>query len=109
MRTIASTLRGPGIEVIQRYETIKKEMLTLKSRRRPYRTAEGEIMHRLDHSIEIAGFASVDVDELRVIVEFLRSKGVEIDPLRDKQRKIAAWLVQSFEPPRSPARAGAAD
>lgn len=109
MRVTASTLRGPGVEVIQRYETVKTETLSLESRRRPYRTGDGELKVKMEHSIEIGRCASMTVDELSIILEFLRSKGIEPDPLRDKQRKIAAWLAQSFEPPRAEAAAEAAD
>jgi hypothetical protein len=43
---------------------------------------------------------TINLAEVRAIVKFLRSKGIEIDPLREKQRKLADVLARSFgEPP----------
>jgi hypothetical protein len=44
------------------------------------------------------GQVRLQIDEVRAIAEFLRSKGIEIDPIREKQRKVAWALVQSFGP-----------
>jgi hypothetical protein len=48
--------------------------------------------------VEDGASVSIWIDELRTLVEFLRSKGVELDPLRDKQRKLAWALAQSLGP-----------
>jgi hypothetical protein len=40
----------------------------------------------------------MSVDEIRTICEFLRANGIEVDPMRERQRKLAEGLVASFGP-----------
>jgi hypothetical protein len=44
------------------------------------------------------GEVQLQIDEIRAIGQFLRSRGIEIDPVREKQRKVAWALAQSFDP-----------
>jgi hypothetical protein len=39
----------------------------------------------------------IGVDEIRSIVEFLRANGIEVDPVREKQRNLAWELARTFE------------
>jgi hypothetical protein len=59
--------------------------------------SENEITLWLEHGDDRARvFATVD--EIRTIVEFLRSNGIEVDRARERQRKLAEDLAGSFGP-----------
>jgi hypothetical protein len=87
MNVRARTRRGPGVETVHKVGRITPETVSLSQTRRT-------IQVRLEDGASV----SIWIDELRTLVEFLRSKGVELDPLRDKQRKLAWALAQSLGP-----------
>lgn len=78
MRVRASTLRGRGIEYVGAGAKVTRDTLSLSrwgSRQR----------------VEIDRMtASIDVDELRTIFEFLRSMGIEMDFKGDMRRQKQA-------------------
>jgi len=93
MHVTTSTLRGRGVEMVEGGGTITSDKVHFLSRvaaRIP--TAEALKIRLSSASV------SMSLEEIRLIVEFLRSNGIEIDPMREKQRKVAWVLAQSFGP-----------
>jgi hypothetical protein len=74
MRVMASTQRGLGIEIVTAVEKVTADKLRFDRYRK--------------NRIDIGGRAEIDIDEVRTIVKFLRSKGVKLDETDDKQRHV---------------------
>lgn len=72
MRVEASTLRGCGIEYVSAACKVAPETLRVTRDMR---------------QIEIGHTASISLRELGVIIEFLREKGIVLDPDGEKQRR----------------------
>jgi len=45
------------------------------------------------------GWVLVSIDELRAVIDFLRASGIEIDPEREDQRRLAWQLAESLGRP----------
>ena len=89
MRT--STLRGHGVEIVEGGRPIKTDEIQV-SARFAARLLTAEAVKICLASATV----SMSVEEIRVIVQFLRLNGIEIDPMREKQRRVAWALAQSF-------------
>ena len=85
------TLRGTGWERVEGYGTVTRKSVHVVP------LAEPRVLIKVGNE---SGAKTAEVcltlDELRMVVEALRAKGIEIDPLREKQRKVAWALSQSL-------------
>jgi hypothetical protein len=101
MHVTTWTLRGCGVEEVSGDGKVTPDALHVEVRNTIDR--EHKVSGRR-HRVDIRlGSAKVSIwdDEVRAIVEFLRSKGVEIDPMREKQCKVARALWQSLRLPEA--------
>lgn len=96
MQFSTSTLRGPGVQRIHGGGRIRPDVITL--------IGQGYDWRALRISLTDHAEVTIRVDELSAMVEFLRSKGIEIDPLREKQKKVAWALANSFDTPEAEKR-----
>lgn len=84
MRVMAATLRGRGVEVVHKNAAVAPEKLQLR------RSLKRNV-------VAIDTIATIDVDEIGTIIDFLRAKRVKIDSIDKERRKTVEEVIREME------------